>query len=78
MTAALLLVAAALLLAFGALMVAIDAALGVTSRADLAELGAGGRNAKALQRIAADPDAHSNAVLFIRVLAETTAAVLVT
>ncbi|WP_194411535.1 hemolysin family protein [Microbacterium cremeum] len=78
MTAALLLVAAALLLAFGALMVAIDAALGVTSRADLAELGAGGRNTVSLQRIAADPEAHANAVLFIRVLAETSAAVLVT
>lgn len=78
MTAALLLVAAALLLAFGALMVAIDAALGVTSRADLAELAAGGRNARSLSRIAADPEAHANAVIFIRVLAETTAAVLVT
>ncbi len=78
MTAALLLVGAALLLAFGALMVAIDAALGVTSRADLAELGASGRNAASLRRIAADPEAHANAVIFIRVLAETTAAVLVT
>ena len=29
-----------------------------------------------LRRIAADPDAHANAVIFIRVLAETTAAVL--
>ena len=78
MTAALLLIAAALLLAFGALMVAIDAALSVTSRADLAELGAGDRNAESLRKIAADPDAHANAVIFIRVLAETTAAVLVT
>ena len=40
MTAALLLVAAVLLIAFGGLMAAIDAALSVTSRADLAELGA--------------------------------------
>lgn len=78
MTAALLLVGAALLLAFGALMAAIDAALSVTSRADLAELGADGRNAGTLQRIAADPEAHANAVVFIRVLAETAAAVLVT
>jgi CBS domain containing-hemolysin-like protein len=78
MTAALLLVAAALLLAFGFLMVAIDAALGVTSRADLAELGASGRNAPYLANIARDPEAHANAVVFIRVLAETTAAVLVT
>jgi CBS domain containing-hemolysin-like protein len=78
MTAALLLVAAALLLAFGFLMVAIDAALGVTSRADLAELGASGQNAPYLRNIATDPEAHANAVVFIRVLAETTAAVLVT
>jgi CBS domain containing-hemolysin-like protein len=78
MTAALLLLVAALLLAFGFLMVAIDAALGVTSRADLAEAGAGGANAESLRRIADDPEAHANAVVFIRVLAETTAAVLVT
>lgn len=79
MTAALLLVAAVLLVAFGGLMVAIDSALGVTSRADLAELGAsGGRNATALEKIADDPDAHDTAVVFIRVLAETGAAVLVT
>ncbi|GAA1951918.1 hemolysin family protein [Microbacterium deminutum] len=78
MTAVLLLVAAVLLLAFGSLMVAIDAALGVTSRADLAELGASGRNASYLRNIATDPEAHANAVVFIRVLAETTAAVLVT
>ncbi len=78
MTAALLLLAAALLLAFGFLMVAIDAALGVTSRADLADAGAGGRNAAYLRKIADDPEAHANAVVFIRVLAETTSAVLVT
>lgn len=78
MTEALLLVGAALLLGFGFLMVALDAALGVTSRADLAELGSDGRNAVSLRRIAVDPEAHTNAVIFIRVLAETTAAALVT
>jgi CBS domain containing-hemolysin-like protein len=78
MTATLLLVGAVLLVAFGGLMAAIDAALGVTSRADLAELALGGRNAKSLRRIADDPDVHGNAVVFIRVLAETGAAVLVT
>lgn len=77
MTAALLLISAVVLVAFGALMVAIDAALSVTSRADL-ENWATGRNAHALRRIAADPDAHENAVVFIRVLSETAAAVLVT
>ena len=49
MTAALLLVAAVVLIAFGGLMAAIDAALTVTSRADLADLGSGGRNAASLQ-----------------------------
>ncbi|MBU4465001.1 MAG: hemolysin family protein [Actinobacteria bacterium] len=78
MTPFLLLVAAVLLVAFGGLMAAADAALGVTSRQDLLELGANGRNAASLRRIADDPDAHVNAVVFIRVLAETAAAVLVT
>ncbi len=78
MTAALLLIAAALLVAFGSLMAALDAALGVTSRADLAELGSSGRNAAFLQKISVDPEAHATAVVFIRILSETTAAVLVT
>lgn len=78
MTAALLLTAAVLLIAFGALMAAIDAAFGVTSRQDLVDLSAGGRGAVPLGRISADPEAHANAVAFIRVLAETAAAVLVT
>ncbi|ALX67085.1 hemolysin family protein [Microbacterium sp. XT11] len=78
MTAAFLLVGAVLLVAFGGLMAAIDAAFGVTSRADIQEMSEEGRNARQLARIAADPDAHVNAVAFIRVLAETTAAVLVT
>ncbi len=78
MTAVLLLVAAALLIAFGALMAAIDAALGVTSRSDLVELGNSSRDGRMLSRIAADPEAHANAVNFIRVLSETAAAVLVT
>ncbi|KZE90958.1 hemolysin family protein [Microbacterium sp. TNHR37B] len=78
MTEALLLVAAVLLVGLGGLMAALDAALGVTSRLDIAELSLTGRNGSALQRIAADPEAHGNAVVFIRILAETTAAVLVT
>ncbi|GAA1251595.1 CBS domain containing-hemolysin-like protein [Microbacterium phyllosphaerae] len=78
MTAAFLLAGAVLLVAFGGLMAAIDAAFGVTSRSDIEEMGLEGRNARQLTRIAADPDAHVNAVAFIRVLAETAAAVLVT
>jgi len=77
MTEALLLVAAFLLVAFGGLMAAFEAAMGVTSRVDLIELGAGGRNATSLRRIGDDTNAHVTAVSFIRVLAETTAAVLV-
>lgn len=79
MTPVLLLLLALVLIAFGALMASIDAALGVTSRGDLTELAEQSpRNATSLRRIAADPDAHAIAVVFIRVLAETGAAVLVT
>lgn len=78
MTEILLLIAAVLLVAFGGLSAAIDAAYGVTSRVDLADMASEGRNAKALDRIAGDLDAHTNAISFIRVLVEVTAAVLVT
>lgn len=78
MTVLLLLLAAAALVALGGLMAALDAALGVTSRADIADMSQSGRNRASLMRIAADPDAHANAVVFIRILAETAAAVFVT
>ncbi len=78
MTPVLLLAAAVVLVAFGGLMAAVEAALGVTSRSDLTDLAAEGQNAPALRSIAADPAAHANASGFIRVLSETTAAVLVT
>jgi CBS domain containing-hemolysin-like protein len=78
MTPFLLLAAAILLVAFGGLMAAIDAALSVTSRADLEEMGSEGRNAAALARMASDPEPHANAVAFMRVFVETAAAVLVT
>ncbi len=78
MTAALLLVAAVLLVALGGLMASLDAAFGVTSRADISDMAQSGRNSAALGRISADPEAHANAVVFIRILVETTAAVLVT
>lgn len=78
MTEILLLLAAVLLVAFGGLMAAIDAAYGVTSRGDLAEMATEGRRPQRLARIAADLDAHVNAIAFIRVLVEVTAAVLVT
>ena len=69
--------AAVLLVAFGGLLAAADAALGVLSRADLLELAAHSRARRSLTAIAGDPGAHVNAVNFVRVAAETTAAVLV-
>ncbi|GGE87532.1 hemolysin family protein [Mycetocola zhadangensis] len=69
---------AILLVAFGGLMASVDAAIGVKSRADIAELASTSRRSASLQGIADDPNAHLNAVNFIRILAETTAAVLVT
>ncbi|SFN90104.1 hemolysin family protein [Mycetocola miduiensis] len=69
---------ALLLVAFGGLMAAADAAISVTSRAVMAELAESSRNPAYLRAIAEDPGAHLNAINFIRVLAETTAAVLVT
>ncbi|REJ04477.1 HlyC/CorC family transporter [Microbacterium bovistercoris] len=78
MIAVILIAAAVLLVAFGGLMAAVDAAFSVSSRSDLEEMAEAGRNAPALAKIAEDPDAHVNSVAFMRVLSETTAAVLVT
>ncbi|WP_438855894.1 hemolysin family protein [Agromyces sp. M3QZ16-3] len=74
----LFLAAAFVLVAFGGLMAAVDAAIGATSRADLVELSVGARAERSLRAIADDAGAHVNAVNFMRILAETTAAVLVT
>lgn len=70
--------AAALLVAFGGLLAAADAALGTLSRADLVELAGHSRFKKSLLAISADIGAHATAINFVRVLSETTAAVLVT
>jgi CBS domain containing-hemolysin-like protein len=74
----LFLAAAFVLVAFGGLMAAVDAAIGVTSRADVVELAMDARARRSLLAIAEDTGAHVNAVNFMRILAETTAAVLVT
>jgi CBS domain containing-hemolysin-like protein len=74
----LFLAAALVLVAFGGLMAAVDSAIGVSSRADLVEMSVGARAARSLRAIAEDTGAHVNAVNFMRILAETTAAVLVT
>ncbi|MFF2369064.1 hemolysin family protein [Agromyces sp. NPDC058110] len=74
----LFLMAAFLFVAFGGLMAAVDAALGATSRADVTELALGSRARRSLLAIADDTGAHVNAVNFVRIITETTAAVLVT
>ncbi|WP_437438634.1 hemolysin family protein [Humibacter ginsenosidimutans] len=75
---ALFFVVAVLLVAFGGLMAAVDAAISVQSRGDIAELAQTSRFRASLTAVADDPGAHLNAVSFARIIAETTAAVLVT
>lgn len=74
----LFLAAALLLVAFGGLMAAVDSAIGVSSRADVTDLALTARARRSLLAIADDTGAHVNAVNFVRIIAETTAAVLVT
>ena len=69
---------AVILIAFGGLLAAADAALSVLSRTDLVELAATSRSKRSLIGIAKDVGAHVNAINFMRVVSETTAAVLVT
>ena len=70
---------AVLLAAFGGLLAAADAALGVLSRADLVDLASKGhRPRRALLDISSDLGRYVNALNFMRVVSETTAAVLVT
>jgi CBS domain containing-hemolysin-like protein len=71
------LVIAGILVAFGGLLAAADAALGVLSRNDLQDLAASSRAKRSLLAIAADVGAHINAINFMRIVSETTAAVLV-
>ena len=78
MLIALFIAASIVLVAFGGLLAAADAALTVVSRGDLAELAATSRSRRSLLAIAEDPAPHGNAVNFVRILAETGAAVLVT
>ncbi|MCC7128651.1 MAG: HlyC/CorC family transporter [Microbacteriaceae bacterium] len=66
------------LVGIGGWLAAADSALGVLSRANLLELAESTRASGSLKAIAGDISAHSNAANFVRVVAETTAAVLVT
>jgi CBS domain containing-hemolysin-like protein len=75
---ALFLIAAFVLVAFAGLLAASDAAMATLSRAQTQELAMTSRFRRSLLAIAADAGAHINAVNFVRVLAETSAAVLVT
>lgn len=70
--------AAIVLVAFGGLIAAVDSAISVQSRADIVDLAEKFRAKRSLRSIANDTGAHQNALNFMRVIAETTAAVLVT
>lgn len=67
-----------LLVGFAGLMSAAEAAISVKSRADILALAIESRSRTSLVRIAEDTGTHVNALSFIRISAETTAAVLVT
>jgi CBS domain containing-hemolysin-like protein len=69
---------AALLVALAGLLAAADSALSVLSRTDLVDLASQSRSRKSLLAISNDPGAHVNALNFMRIVSETTAAVLVT
>ncbi|BDZ46644.1 hypothetical protein GCM10025866_25530 [Naasia aerilata] len=77
MTLSLILVAL-LLVAFAGLLAAADSAIGALSRADILDLALAARARRSLLAIASDSGAHVNAISFLRVTSETTAAVLVT
>ncbi|WP_422110970.1 hemolysin family protein [Galbitalea soli] len=69
--------AAVVLVMFGGLLAASDAALQVLSRTDLIDIASHSRSRRSLLGIASDIGAHVNALNFMRVVSETTAAVLV-
>ncbi|MBH0109028.1 HlyC/CorC family transporter [Salinibacterium sp. NG22] len=69
---------AILLVSLGGLLAAADSALTVMSRSDLVELAGRSRAQKSIMAISVDTGAHINALNFMRIVVETTAAVLVT
>jgi CBS domain containing-hemolysin-like protein len=73
---AIFVLAAVVLVIFGGLLAASDAALMALSRTDLVELAVVSRSRRSLLAIAGDLGAHVNALNFMRVVSETTAAVL--
>ena len=69
---------AVILVVFGGLLAAADSALTVLSRTELVDLASKSRASRSLIAISNDPGAHINALNFMRIVVETTAAVLVT
>ena len=78
MTIVLTVLLAIALIAFGGLMAATESALGVLSRDDIREMSQTRRAKISLETIADDLGAHRNVTNFVRIFAETTAAVLIT
>ena len=68
---------AVLLVLFGGLLAAAESALSVLSRTDLVDLAASSRARRSLLPISNDTGAHINALGFMRIVSETTAAVLI-
>jgi len=69
---------AVVLVSLGGLLAAADSALSVLSRSDLVELAERSRAKRSIIAISRDTGAHINALNFMRIVLETTAAVLVT
>lgn len=78
MTTALLVLATIALVAVSGFAAATESAISSMSTSDLEHLADESRPTKALRQIAAEPSAHLNALTFIRVLFETSTAVIVT
>ena len=78
MTVALLLGGVVILLLLAAFLTALDAALAVTSSADLVDLASEGHSPRALARIARKRDPHEAALVLARVLSDVGAVVLAT
>lgn len=78
MTVFLTVVGLILLISFGGLMAASESAMGVLSTDDIREQAQGRRSQRSLVALANDLGPHRTVTTFVRILAETAAAVLVT
>lgn len=70
--------AAVMLVALGGWLAAAESAMGVLSRQEMLALAAESRSNRSILAIADETGAHVNAASFVRVIVETTAAVLIT